>query len=453
MKKVILFAAIMPCFCVQLPAQYIYTFAGNGTPGYAGDGGPATLSEMDAPVNVAVDNSGNVYITDDYNPVVRIVNAAGIISTCAGNGTYGYNGDGGPATAAEFGGVSGIVVDNSGNLYISDGGYSVVRKVSASGIVTTIAGTGITGYNGEAGLATGIDLKYPAGLAVDNAGNIYVADNGNNRVCKIEPSGMITTIAGFGGYTSEAGYTGDGGSATDAKLNSPTALAIDATGDIFIADENNNVVRKIDPSGIITTFAGNHSTGGSGNGGPATAGEFNEIWGVAVDAASNVYIADLGNNVVRRVDASGILDSFAGTGSYGYTGDGGPAVLAEFYYPIAVAASASGANVYIADFSNNVIRVVGALPSQTPAVSKETIRLTTAPNPTDDILTVQLNDAGTGTIIISVSDENGAILMEKQISNYQGNGIPLFIKGFPPGMYFVAVKTETGQYVSEFVKR
>ena len=333
------------------------TVAGNGTSGYSGDNGPATSAKLHDPGAVAVDASGNLFIADELNNVVREVNAqTGIMTTVAGNGTSGYSGDGGPATSAEFDDVEGVAVDASGNLFIADRGDSVVREVNAqTGIITTVAGSGTSGYSGDGGPATSAELRNPDGVAVDASGNLFIAEYFNGTVREVNAStGIITTVAGNG----TSGYSGDGGPATSAQMNAPRGVAVDASGNLFIADFGNSVIREVNAStGIITTVAGNGTSGYSGDGGPATSAKLGDPEGVAVDASGNLFIADLfPDSTIREVNAStGIISTVAGNGTRGYSGDGGPATSAELSFPDALALDAHG-NVFISDSGNNVIR-------------------------------------------------------------------------------------------------
>jgi sugar lactone lactonase YvrE len=337
-------------------AQDIYTYAGiSGPAGYAGDGGSAILANLSSPRGIIADGAGNIYFCDVNNNVVRKVNASGIISTIAGTGVAGYTGDGGAATLAQFKTPIGINIDGSGNLYIADAGNEVVRKINmASGIISTIAGTGTGGYTGDGGPATAAELASPRGLAITSTGNVYISCYGNNVVRMINSAtGNISTVAG----NDAIGYSGDGGPATAAMLYNPLGLALDATGNLYIADFNNNVVRKVTPGGIISTFAGDNVAGYSGDGSAATAAELNGPNGLSMDGSGNLYIADERNERVRKV-TSGIVSTVAGNGIIGYYGDGGPATSAELNAPIGVSLNTAG-NIYVTDSRNNVIRRVG----------------------------------------------------------------------------------------------
>jgi uncharacterized protein (TIGR03437 family) len=328
----------------------ISTIGGNGVLSYSGDGGPGTSAQLNTPQAVAVDTSGNFYIADTLNNVVRKVTATGVVSTVAGNGTAGYGGDGGAATAAQLNRPQGIAVDSSGNIYVADTQNARVRKISG-GTISTVAGNGTPGYGGDGGAASAAQLFVPIGLALDASGNLYIADFTNNRVRKVS-GGTITTVAGDG----LSGYSGDGGPATSAKLNGPTGVAVDASGNIYIADLNNNAVREV-TGGNIMTVAGSGLPGVSGDGGPATAALVGNPSGIAVDSAGNFYIGS-GSATVRKVYAgTGIIITIAGNGTRGYTGDGGSATLGELNGPISVAVSSTG-NVYVADSANNAIRLL-----------------------------------------------------------------------------------------------
>jgi secreted PhoX family phosphatase len=338
------------------PEGVIHTVAGNGTAGYDGDGGPATAALLNAPLSIAVDTAGNLYTADAFNHRIRKVNSEGMISTVAGNGTVGYGGDGGSATAAQLNYPSGVAVDTAGNLYIVDWGNARIRKVTLEGVINTVAGNGTNGYSGDGGSATTAQLWYPEGAAVDTAGNLYIADTYNYRIRKVTSAGVITTVAGKNGN----GYLGDGGPATAALLNVPRSIALDPSGNLYIADTDNHRIRKVTSEGVISTVAGNGTRGYLGDGGPATAALLSYPYGVAVDAAGSLYIADAGNNRIRKVTPEGMISTVAGNGTFsfdGYSGDGGPATAAQLHFPTDVDVDAAG-NLYIADCANHCIRKV-----------------------------------------------------------------------------------------------
>ena len=326
----------------------ITTIAGNGTPGFSGDLGGATSAQLNLPSSVAVDASGNVYIADTGNNVIRKVNTSGIISTFAGGGSSGL-GDGGLATSAELNRPYGVAVDTSGDVYIVDTNNDRIREVNTSGIISTFAGGGSIFVDGCS--ATSAHLFESYGIAVDTSGDVYIAEKNTNRIRKVNTSGIISTFAGGG-----SSGLGDEGPATSAQLNQPCGIAVDASGNVYIADIWNYRIRKVNTSGIISTFAGGGSSG-LGDGGPATSAQLNQPYGIAVDASGNVYITDFGNYRIRVVNSSGIILTFAGNGYPGFSGDGGSATSAQLNLPYSVAVDASG-DVYIADMDNNRIRKV-----------------------------------------------------------------------------------------------
>lgn len=283
----------------------------------------------------------------------------GTLTTFAGTGSLGYSGDGGLATKATFFNPAGLAIDQLGNLYIADAANNVVRKVSASsGIVTTVAGNGFPGFFGDGGPAARAALQNPVGLALDGAGNLYIADQGNNRIRKVTTAGVISTVAGGGSVASQADGLGDGGPATSAILYGPNDVAVDTAGNLYIADSYNGLVREVNSGTSIISMVAGGGSGGLGDGSPATAAKLDNPCGLALDTAGNLYIADSGHSRVRVVSASsGTITTVAGNGRYGYSGDLGPASSASLSNPVAVRTDAAG-NVYIADAAINFIRVV-----------------------------------------------------------------------------------------------
>src|ERR1035438_1458090 len=335
-------------FVISAAADNMVTIAGNGSEGFSGDGGNALAAQMGAIWGLAVDAQGNVYFADTWNQRVRMVAAGGTISTIAGSGSSGDSGDGGPALSADLLWPAGLALDTAGNLYVSTG--SRVRKVSSDGTIAAFAGTSSPGYGGDGQIATRASLREPHGLAVDSAGNVYIADSGNFRIRKVAQTGKIAPIAGTGQY----GYSGDGGPATAARIGYVDAIALDLAGNLYFSDPYNHCVRRISPSGTIQTVAGG-AFGSGGDGGPPTGAQLRYPRGVVVDRTGNLFVADSLNYRIRVVGAGGTLFTAAGTGASGFSGDGGPGPYAALNMPYALAADPAG-DLYIADLRNFRIR-------------------------------------------------------------------------------------------------
>jgi len=356
MRQIIILLAILAASSHAGAQGVITTVAGNGADATSGDGGPAIDAALH-PNGLALDNAGNLYIADVAKSVIRKVNAAGIISTVAGfvGEKTQFSGDGGPAINASIyisSNHNGLAVDSAGNLYIADDGHQRIRKVDPLGIITTVAGSGKQGYSGDGGQATSAMLWRPSGVALDSAGNLYIADTLNARIRKVAKDGTITTFAGNGAIA----YAGDGGLATAASLFYPMDVAVDKAGNVYIADQNAYVIRKVNNLGIISTVAGNGAFGFSGDSGPAPAAELSGPYSVAVDGSGDIYIADHGNARVRKVDSGGTITTVAGHGGGGGIGDGGPPTSANVL-PAGLAVD-SGGNYYIADEGNKRVRKV-----------------------------------------------------------------------------------------------
>ena len=394
------------------PTSLIYTIAGNGSGGYSGDGGSATLANLNYPMSVARDAAGNLYVADYNNNVIRKIAAGtGVITTFAGKGTAGYSGDNGPATSAYFNEPNGLAFDSAGNLFIADLGNSVIREIAATThIVTTVAGTGTYGYSGDGGLATSAVLARPWNIAIDSSNNLYISDSDANVIRKVSASTkIITTVAG----KQSVGYTGDGGPATAAELNTPRGISFDGSGNLLIADFNNNVIRKVTAAtGVITTVAGNGYGAGtgdggySGDGGPATSAKLHYPADMKVDSAGNLFIADFQNNRVRKVTAStGIITTAVGTGDtgcIGFGGDGGAATSAAICYPMGLLFDTSG-NLYVADTDGNRVRKVtvsGIPPTTQTAAPTFSISAGTYPGPQ----MVTITDSTPGAVVYLTLD-------------------------------------------------
>jgi trimeric autotransporter adhesin len=344
------------------PEGIITTVAGNGTQGFSGDGGAATAASLNFPNSIAINSSGELYISDSNNNRIRKVSTEGIITTIAGNGTADFGGDGGQATAASLNRCGDIILDGAGNLIISDRGNHRIRKISTTGIINTIAGTGVSGFIGNNGDALLAQLNSPSGLALDAEGNLYISDTWNHRIRKINTNGIISSIAGLG---FDSGLTGNGGLATSASVPNPGGLTINSIGEIYLTDSNRRV-RKISTDGIISIAAGGNSEFPLGDGGPATSAALYSPSDVIVDEAGNLLIA-MGNNIVadgaynriRIVNTStGIINTMAG-GANRFSGDGGPATLSMLNSPNEITTDEAG-NIYFADRNNHRVRKIAA---------------------------------------------------------------------------------------------
>ncbi|WP_372637381.1 S-layer homology domain-containing protein [Cohnella sp.] len=342
----------------------IDTIAGTGAPGFSGDGGLAASAQINIVYHVAVDAAGNLYFADSYNHVIRKVDTSGIITTAAGRPGVEANwsipsGDGGPATSATLRYPGGVTFDSAGNMYITEIGYERVRKVDTNGIITTVAGssTGGQGYAGDGGPATAALLNNPVDVAVDSAGNLYIAEIFNHTIRKVDQTtGIITTVVGTGA----SGFSGDGGPATSAQLNTPYSIDFDDSGNLYIADRNNNRVRKVDTSGNISTVAGTGVAGYSGDGGPATAARMDSPIGLTVDDDGTLYVVENSNHVIRKISPTGIITTIAGTGTFGDSGDGGPAKTAQLRVPLGIDLDHNG-NLFVADRGNHKIKKLEAV--------------------------------------------------------------------------------------------
>jgi sugar lactone lactonase YvrE len=355
MKKNLLFLLalavliISSCNKENLPNNYSGSLTSGNVTIIAGSGGQGSgngtgeNASFDNPTSLALDTSGNIYVADYRNNLIRKVTAAGVVTTLAGTGVVG-DGNGAPSVAT-FSQPIGIATDKYGNVYVADSNNNLIREISVSGVVSTFAGTGVPGaVNGTASTAT---FNYPEGLAVDTLGNVYVADYGNNLIREISSAGMVTTLAGDGGQGAVNGLD------TAAMFNEPTAIAVDVSGNVYVSDFGNNMIRKISVSGGVTTLAGSGSTGViNGTGSTAT---FNGPTGVAVDASGNVYAADYGNNVIREITPAGAVTTLAGAGASGTSSQ-----TYTFNGPYGIALDVSG-NIYVALYGNStIVKVIRA---------------------------------------------------------------------------------------------
>ncbi len=435
---------LIPLLVALLPltatGQIINTIAGNGTVGYNGDNITATSAELNRPYCIALDDSGNVYTGEFYGFRIRKINAkTNIITTIAGTGMAGYNGDGISAFSAEIGNPSGIAIDSLNNIYFTDVSNNRIRKIGFNGIISTIGGNGTQGFSGDNGPATSAEIYQPHFIAVDKIGNVYFTDSDNQRVRKISTTGIITTIAGTGSI----GYTGDNGPATAAELNFPTGICVDKQQNIYITDENNNCVRKITAAtGIISTIAGNGTNGFSGDNGPAIAAELNSPWGLCMDVSGNVYISDNVNFRVRMINTSGIISTIAGNGTSGFSGDGGLATSAELALGD-VSVDHLG-NIYVADGDNARIRKITSSLGIYDFLAVENLRI--FPNPSDGLFMIDWKE-GDVQGMIEVYNLLGEKATNNSIPLKQGcNKIDL--NSLVSGIYILKIISNLGTFVT-----
>lgn len=447
-KHTFLYLVLFACgiYSSGVDAQAITTVAGSGygagagTGGYSGDGGPAGAAKLFNPTGVVTYGYNNIYIADQANHSIRKVNYLGIISTVAGNDTAGNTGNGKAATAARLNTPHGLAVDGLGNIYIADHASNVIRKVNTAGIISTVAGTGTAGYTGDGGPATAAKLNAPYGVAIDGIGNLYIADLNNNVIRMVNIYGVMSTFAGngYGAGLGHGGYTGDGGAATAAELSLPAGVGTDVFGNVYIADTRNNVIRKVNSSGVISTVAGNGSAGYAGDGGAATNARLTLPAGIAADGPGNLYIADQGNNVVRKVTTGGAITTLAGTIAPGYAGDGGAATAAQLNSPAGVAVDGNGL-VYIADYGNNAVRMVGGTAGVND-LNAGGNELKVYPNPSTGSFAIEIPQTGY-TSTVTVVDVLGRQVAAEVI---QTTNIPksvITLHNIPSGNYIVKVSS------------
>jgi len=431
----------------------VSTLAGNGSYKFSGDGAAAVAASLSGPQGLAADNAGRFYAADLLNHRIRRINAAGVIATVAGKGTQGFSGDNGPATAAALNSPAAVALDAVGNTYIADTGNNRVRKIDVNGTVTTLAGTGVAGYSGDSGPANIATLSRPTGVAADVAGNVYVADMGNHAIRRVSAGGIITTLAGNG----MPGASGDGGPAVAALVNSPGGLAVDSAGNLYVADTANHRVRRITPGGTISTVAGSGTAGDAGDGGLATAASLNMPGAVALDSNGALLIADTFNHRIRRV-AGGTISAVAGNGAAGFAGDGGPATAAALNQPLGVTVDVAG-NILIADTLNDRVRQVFAgtpsfsvspaslsfsVPAGTPAVGAR-------------LVDVSSSATGLAWIGAATTENGGAWLVVSPNSGAAPASIAVSVNvaGLAPGKYrgsvLVAASAAMPPFLSVFV--
>lgn len=353
------------CAAQPVPAYTIAPVIGTGEAGYEGDNAAAASAKLNFPMAITRSATGTLYIADAMNHRIRTVQPDGIIRSVVGTGTSGFSADSVPAASSAISSAYGVAVDSAGNLYFTDTRNNIVRKVTTAGTMTRIAGTGLPGYRGDGEAATDAWIRTPTGIAVDSAGNVYFSDTANNRVRRIGTDGKIGTFAGTG----QPSFAGDGDSAVDAALWGPTALALDSAGNLYIADSFNHAIRKVDTFGVITTVAGDGLPGFTGDGGPARSARLNTPRGVGVDASGNVWIADTFNNRIRLVSENGVIRTVAGSGLFGSFAGNIDATSAQLRYPRAALPGPNG-TVYVLDSDNHRVLQLTPVP-QAPVINSD----------------------------------------------------------------------------------
>jgi sugar lactone lactonase YvrE len=448
MNKIFLAFALIILSCFTLQAQTINTLAGLGIGGYTGDGGPATGAELNQPYSLAFAPTGDLFFSDAKNNCIRKIDHSGIVSTVAGTGIAGYTGDGGPAVSAELSLPLAIAFDSVGDLYICDCNNHCIRLIDTSGIIHTVVGTGVSGYGGDGGLASSAQLATPTGITFDNKGNLLIVDLMNSNARKVNTLGLISTIVGSNTNP------GDGGPAINGGLVRPEGVAVDRYNNIYIADESHLRVRKIDTFGIIHTIAGGDVGGYAGDGGPATAALLAGPDEIVIDSVGNVLFTDKGNNCVRKIDTSGIITTIVGTGTPGFSGDGGNPASAELRSPAGMAMDNAG-RLYIADNLNHRIRIVDF----TTGIEQLNIsanELTLFPNANNGSFTLSgplLTKSP--TVQITISDLTGRIVLndEAHIQNGHINKQVKLSSTTPAGNYLLTLTTDQGTTTLKFEKK
>jgi trimeric autotransporter adhesin len=432
MKHLIFLFICIACISNSGDAQIISTVAGGGTDA-AGDGGAATNALLKSPTGVAVDAAGNIYVCERDAHCVRKVGTDGIITTVAGTGIAGYSGDGGAATDARLNRPYSIVTDAGGNIYFSEGDNHCIRRVNVAGIISTIAGTGSAGYNGDGIMASAAQLNGPSGIAIDAANNMYIADFENNRIRKIDNAGIITTVAGTGITL----FNGDNLPATNASLWAPAGVAVDNTNSIYITDFYHQRIRKVDPAGIITTIAGDGTTGFSGDGNAATTAQLRNPMGICTDGHGNVFFSDVLNRRVRKVNSSGVISTVAGNGlSGGFSGDGGLATSAGVA-PLGLAFDNAG-NLLACDYPVSISRVrrISNVVAVKAIQASSLNNVIVFPNPCNGRCKVQVSSNDSRDLTVLITD-----ILGRRVAELTGktNSEVVIEPDVPDGIYIVTV--------------
>ena len=411
-------------FFVNAKAQYVSTFTGS-TQGFVN--GTATTAKFNWPMGIAIDTEGTIFVVDSANYVIRKITSAGVVSTFAGSGIGGFAD--GIASVAQFNGIDGLAVDTAGNVYVADTNNHRIRKISAAGVVSTLAGS-TQGYAN--GTGTAARFNNPSGVAVDAAGNVFVTDIFNYRIRKITPAGVVSTLAGSG----IAGFAN--GSGTAAQFNKTYGIAVNDTGSIFVADALNHRVRKITASGVVTTFAGSVYGYANGNG---TTAKFSYPYGITVDATDNVYVTDAEDNRIRKITIAGMVSTLAGSGIGGFAD--GIGTTAQFINPCGVTVDAVG-SVFISDATNHRIRKITNSLSTADYNQNQVLIY---PNPVSSIINIDLGDSIASKVILF--DMNGRVMQTENIVNSSG----IEISNLANGMYLMQITTDKGVVSKKIMKK
>jgi hypothetical protein len=418
-------------FSLHAGAQVIVTVAGTGVDGYSGDGGPATNAKMNGPSAIAFDKDGNFYFTEESNPTIRKVTPSGIISRFAGNGTSGYSGDGGPAIYAEIDGGGVLAVDRWNNIYLADGSNHCIRKITTDGVIHTIAGTGVAGYNGDGISALSAQLNQPQGVGVDDTGNVYICDRLNFRLRKVDTFGNISTIAGTG----VMGFTADGARADTAAINESWYVVADKNGDIFFMDKAR--IRKIAATDHkLSTIAGNGIVGGySGDAGPATAAAIGTQY-FTFDSVGNLFLAEGGVCRIRKVTTDGTISTIVGNGLVGIDPEGVSLSVARVLSPTGIAFSPAG-ELYFTEKSGAKVRKITSAWDGVNELNGKSVGLEVFPNPTQGRVSVRIN-AIEREANVTIIDARGVAVRTMTVPCNVTKEID--VSGLQPGVYTVNTK-------------
>lgn len=415
-------------FFLNTKAQTITTIAGS-TQGFTN--GTGTAAQFNTPTCLVMDPSGNIYVSDRNNHCIRKITTAGVVTTFAGSGVAGYAD--GTGTLAQFNAPSGLAIDAAGNIFAADDADHRIRKITTVGVVTTFAGSGVRGFADGTGIAA--QFGDPYGLAIDAAGNIYVGDQGNNRIRKITNTGVVTTFAGSGinGFADGIG--------TVAQFKFPIGVVVDNSGTVFVTDRANNRIRKISSTGVVTTLSGTGVAGFAD--GIGTVAQFNSPSGIAIDAAGNLFVTDCYNHRIRKITATGTATTLAGTGVAGFADGSG--TIAKFNYPQGITVDSAGA-LFVADASNNRIRkITGVLATNDYLLEN---RISVYPNPTSSLITIELEDLIDAKMILF--NVNGEMIQSQNLVN---NKTTIDMNGLADNIYVIQITTDKYTIFKKVVKK